>query len=674
MNYRIRILSPPGAGRVFPLANGVRIPVGSGEDGVVLSGAGVAAEHAVLEQNEGAWFVHDFGAGTFVNGVPAEGWTYLPPGSRVRFGGVECVFEEVPEPAMLAEMEQPVSLVVAAKSSIGWIRFLLALRTSWRAWLPSLALHVLLILLLTRVVITAVEKEPSDFTSDETSSGFLVQPGPKGEPPGGEAAAGPSNKDLASVPLQVAPPVPTTISAITTTSPNALQFSIPAAVGPSAPSASAVLGNMLSGRGGGGSSFRSAGFGKGSGFGKGVGEWIGGGSGGIGISGRGKTLKTVNEFSVYFVIHSGDWYAALDTRKAPEGRNQEISDPGLPDSAHIKWGTLQPVEGQGPFINYFWGGNWRKKDEDNRRGLVEFTPGAMGNLLRFVRQASGNAIKGAAKPAGVVLDKSLVPYSYNKATKQFAWLPEGREKLRETLRKGLPEFTNFYGGAYGYIWNPKPEDPAHPDFTVEYLLDVRPMPPFVYFTGNDDFVLSDAEVETLYQYVLRGGAIWGDCGFAGARSKFDVAFKREMKRVIPDVDKNFRPLKKQNDLFIAGPDAYFDKANDFTQLPYGMQFYEEPVEVIEMMPGLVSVVLTRNAYGNFLRFETAVINNRFQVGGQLGRGTWASTMWNFREEFFRGLGEGAIIDAYKFGTNVLVYMLGRWPAVLNRPENKALMQ
>jgi len=26
------------------------------------------------------------------------------------------------------------------------------------------------------------------------------------------------------------------------------------------------------------------------------------------------------------------------------------------------------------------------------------------------------------------------------------------------------------------------------------------------------------------------------------------------------------------------------------------------------------------------------------------------------------------------GTNILVYMLGRWPAVLNRPENKGGVQ
>lgn len=667
MQAALRYLKIPGRSSLVELQPGIRYHLGSAPSGVAIIGPGVEPKHAVLENNEGEWFVHDLETqgGTWVDGGRAEGWTHVPAGSVIRLGQMECRLVEEQIPAAAAPPPSRNFVNRAGDRAR-------ELRESWKSWAPSVALHILLVFVLARVVITATETEIPDFTADDSSPGFLVDTASRGEPPGGEAAAGPDAQDFASMAAEALPPSPSMVTAITTTAPGALQFSLPSAA-PAAASAASV-GIAPTGRGGGGSSYRSAGFGKGSNFGKGVGDWIGGGSGGIGISGRGKTLKTVNEFSVYFVIHSGDWYAALDTRKAPDGRNKEISDPGLPDSANIKWGTFKPVEGQGPFINYYWGGNWRKKDEDARHSLVEFTPGAMGNLLRFVRQASANNIKGAAKPAGVVLDKSLVPYSYNKTTRQMAWLPEGREKLRETLRKGLPPFTNFYGGAFGYIWSPRPEDPAHPDFTVEYLLDVRPMPPFIYFTGNDDFVLSDAEVETLYQYVLRGGAIWGDCGFAGENSKFDVAFKREMKRVIPDLDKNFRPLKKQNDLFIAGPDAYFDKTNDFTQLPYGMQFYEAPIEVIEMMPGLVSVVLTRNAYGNFLRFETAVVNNRFQIGGQIGRGSWASTMWNFREEFFRGLGEGAIIDSYKLGTNILVYMLGRWPAVLNRPENKALIQ
>ena len=604
-----------------------------------------------MEATKDGWFVHDLdsGTGTFVSGASTSGWTQVLPFERIRFGSVECLFEPGP---ILRYMH-----FFGFKGDRG----------SWISILPSALFHIAIIALFARIVITSANPAPSDFESG--TKNFFAEPGPSGKPPGGEAAAGPQAPDL----LQVTVPVPSqvTSSMITTTAPSALNFSAPALAGPVVPRLAPTAGGP---RGGGdGSSYRSAGLGKGSGIGKGVGEWVGGGAGGIGISGRGKSLKTINEFSVYFVIHSGDWYAALDTHKAPDARQKEESPPGLADEKNIRWYNKTPVPNTGPFINYFWGIRDIRGGEDIRQNLVEFTPGAMGNLLRFVRQASADAIKGAAKPAAVVLDKSLVPYTFDKVTRQTTWNADGREKLRETLRAGLPKFENFYGGAYGYIWNPKPEEKSHPDFTVEYLLDVKPMPPFIYFTGNDEFVLSDAEVDTLYQYILRGGAIWGDSGFAGNRSKFDSAFKREMKRVIPDVDKPFRPLKKENDLFIAGADAYFDKSNGFDRLPYGMQFYDAPIEVIEVLPAVVSVVLTKNAYGNFLRFDATVINNRFQTGGTIGRGTWVNTMWRFREKFFRGLGDEAIIDSYKLGTNVLVYMLGRWPAVLNRPENKGVI-
>ena len=613
----------------------------------------VSRSGAVLTWRSPDWFLQDTdsSSGTFLNGTLVKAPVRIAYGDEIRFGSVACVFES----GVIAGFVDRITKSTEKSSGVPLG--------------ASILIHLAVVVLMSTVVLTSTQKEVSDFQSDQP--GFLVEEAPRGEPPGGDAAAGPPSPDFVQ-----APPTPSTsvpVSAITTTAPSSFNFSSSMASVPGPAVAPGSLSTPKSG-GGGGSSYRSAGLGKGSGFGKGVRDWVGGGAGGIGISGRGKKLKTINDFSVYFVIHSGDWYAALDTREASDERQVETSQPDLPDVKNIKWGTTTPKPLQGPFVNYFWGGNYRKKDSLEMQNLVEFTPGAMGNLLRFVRMASGNEIKGSAKPAAVVLDKALVPYNYDKTTKQLEWNAAGREALRETLRKGLPASKNLYSDSFGYLWNPQPSDKSHPDFTVEYLLDVKPMPPFIYFTGNDNFVLSEAEVDTLYQYILRGGAIWGDSGFAGDRSKFDTAFKREMRRVIPDTDKSFRPLKKENDLFISGADAYFDRESGFDQLPYGMQFYDAPIEVIEAMPGLVSVVLTKNAYGNFLRFETALVNNRFQIGGDIGRGLWAITMWNNRERFFRGLSEESIVDAYKLGTNILVYMLGRWPAVLSRAENKALLE
>jgi len=64
--------------------------------------------------------------------------------------------------------------------------------------------------------------------------------------------------------------------------------------------------------------------------------------------------------------------------------------------------------------------------------------------------------------------------------------------------------------------------------------------PFVYFTGRKDFSLTEAEVENLRAYLLQGGAIVANSALPGRGSRFDLAFRREMKRVIPDRD--FQPI------------------------------------------------------------------------------------------------------------------------------------
>jgi hypothetical protein len=401
-----------------------------------------------------------------------------------------------------------------------------------------------------------------------------------------------------------------------------------------------------------------------------VSEWASGGQNGIGISGRGKTLKTINEFWCYYVIYSGDWYAALDWKEAPDSRQVETSYPGLPDTENMGWFREDPgaYPGMGPFLAYYYGWHdYNGQQRESRSNTVEFTPGAMSNLLRFLRVASNQNIKGGAKPKAVVLDRSLLPYTYEKASGTMLWHPEGRESLREKLRKNLPPGGKY--GIRGYLWNPQPEDPRHMDFDVEYLLDIRPMPPFIFLSGNDDFTFTETEVETLRAYLARGGAIWADSGFAGHRSKFDVSFRREMARILPGEEYRFRRLpNQQGNPFLSGPDAFFD----LEQLPYGMQYYQAPMEVIEIVPGVVSVLLTKNAYGNFLRFRTAFVNNQFQVGGEIDRGQWAQQMWRFREEFFRGLGDENIEQSYALASNILVYMLGRWPQALKMGKLEGL--
>jgi len=58
--------------------------------------------------------------------------------------------------------------------------------------------------------------------------------------------------------------------------------------------------------------------------------------------------------------------------------------------------------------------------------------------------------------------------------------------------------------------------------------------PFLYMTGHKDFELSDDEVLALRRYLQSGGFLFADacCG----REGFDLAFREQMKRVLPDAE------------------------------------------------------------------------------------------------------------------------------------------
>ena len=60
-------------------------------------------------------------------------------------------------------------------------------------------------------------------------------------------------------------------------------------------------------------------------------------------------------------------------------------------------------------------------------------------------------------------------------------------------------------------------------------------PPFIFFTGHRDFHLTDKEVTNLRNYIIVGGCVWGDSSLAGHRSRFDIAFRREMLECVEAV-------------------------------------------------------------------------------------------------------------------------------------------
>ena len=179
-------------------------------------------------------------------------------------------------------------------------------------------------------------------------------------------------------------------------------------------------------------------------------------------------------------------------------------------------------------------------------------------------------------------------------------------------------------------------------------------PPFVFMTGTRDFTLSDKEVENLQKYVRLGGAIWGDSSVPGRNSRFDIAFRREMRRVIPDVDKDWQALPANHPIF-AG--AYFPEVRD---APNGLNFYKEPVYALKIH-GEIAVIYTANDYGDMWQVG---LNDKGQVDTRRNeRNAFVAlnpTVWDNRETYLRNLSPQALAQSYKFGTNLVIHLLTRW--------------
>lgn len=175
--------------------------------------------------------------------------------------------------------------------------------------------------------------------------------------------------------------------------------------------------------------------------------------------------------------------------------------------------------------------------------------------------------------------------------------------------------------------------------------------PFVYFTGHKNFTLTDAEVENLRTYIIQGGCIVANSSLPGRRSRFDVAFRREMKRVIPDHD--LTPLPNSHELF----NSFYK----FEGPPEGMNYWKEPLEVIRI-DDRIAVIYNLNDYGDLM---LARLN---ETGDAIKTGLHSEYNWhwegprnwvNTRRLYANADDLDTVWDAYKFNINILAYVLTR---------------
>ncbi len=186
------------------------------------------------------------------------------------------------------------------------------------------------------------------------------------------------------------------------------------------------------------------------------------------------------------------------------------------------------------------------------------------------------------------------------------------------------------------------------------LLATRP--PFIFLTGTRDFVLTDQEIDNLRNYIRLGGAVWGDASAPGRESRFDIAFRREMQRVL-GAESRFESLPANHPVFAAG---YYPKVN---ALPAGVNHYADPVQVLRW-GGEIAVILTTNDYGDM--WQIGLDQNGQIDTSRNARGEYVAmnpTLWNHRDIYVRNIDQPAVEQAYKFGINMVVHLLTRWDKV-----------
>jgi len=184
----------------------------------------------------------------------------------------------------------------------------------------------------------------------------------------------------------------------------------------------------------------------------------------------------------------------------------------------------------------------------------------------------------------------------------------------------------------------------------EELLRVRP--PFVFITGHNNFTFTNEEVDKIREYLLVGGCIWADNSLPGRRSRFDVAFRREIKRVLPD--REFEVVPPYHPVFNS-----FYKIND---APPGMNFYREPLEMVRIGDE-IAVIYSLNAYSDL--WQTG-FNEKNQVDTSTIRDPETGYVQDFlgphwgKPLFFRNVNEESVRNSYRLGINILVHLLLRF--------------
>jgi hypothetical protein len=186
---------------------------------------------------------------------------------------------------------------------------------------------------------------------------------------------------------------------------------------------------------------------------------------------------------------------------------------------------------------------------------------------------------------------------------------------------------------------------------------IRNKVPFIFLTGTQNFILSEQEIKNIRDYLLVGGCLWADSSIPGQDTAFDIAFRREIKRVIPDADKPLKPLPPDHPIFKNGYETLRD-------IPVGLNHIKNPIEAI-LRDDVELVIYTSNGYTTMwqVALDPAKQFREFDEEVLSDNGLDRFVFDNLRR-IFRNLTRETLFESYKLGTNLIAYMLIRYEVKL----------
>jgi hypothetical protein len=128
-----------------------------------------------------------------------------------------------------------------------------------------------------------------------------------------------------------------------------------------------------------------------------------------------------------------------------------------------------------------------------------------------------------------------------------------------------------------------------------------------------------------------------------------------MRRVVPDVDKDFEPLPANHAIYTK--DVYFPEIRGVQP---GMNYYKEPIYALKYF-GEIAILYTPNDYCDMWQFG---LDDKWQFDMRRDEHykmvAMNEGMWQQRDTYYHNITPESVRATYQFGTNIIIHLITRW--------------